>query len=67
MAIVFGAGLWLTSMQSVAAHCRAELVERVDAIANRPELNQAHIGILVEQQGETAAEREVIVERNTNR
>ncbi|MBT9314174.1 D-alanyl-D-alanine carboxypeptidase/D-alanyl-D-alanine endopeptidase [Leptothoe spongobia] len=69
LGIVCGASLWVSSSQPAVAqeYCRADLVEQIDAISNRPDLTQAHIGILVEQQGSTAAERHVIVERNTDK
>lgn len=69
LGIVVGASFWISPEHAAVAqgYCREELVARVDAIATRPELTQAHIGILVEQQGQTIAERQVILERNTDK
>ncbi|MEO0395226.1 MAG: D-alanyl-D-alanine carboxypeptidase/D-alanyl-D-alanine-endopeptidase [Cyanobacteria bacterium P01_A01_bin.137] len=69
LGIVVGTSLWISTGQAAVAqgYCREELAARVDAIATRPELTQAHIGILVEQQGQTTAERQIILERNTNK
>lgn len=69
LGIVFGTSLGISSGQAALAqgYCREDLAARVDAIATRRTLTQAHIGILVEQQGQTTAERQVIIERNTDK
>lgn len=69
LGLVFGTSLWLSSERTAFAqgYCREDVAARVDEIANRPALTQAHIGILVEQQGQTTAERRVIIERNTDK
>ncbi|NEQ51000.1 MAG: D-alanyl-D-alanine carboxypeptidase/D-alanyl-D-alanine-endopeptidase [Leptolyngbya sp. SIO3F4] len=66
LGIICGTSLWAFSEQTVFAqgYCRDDVAERIDAIANRPELTQAHIGILVEEQGKTTLERQVVIERN---
>ncbi|MBX2864138.1 MAG: D-alanyl-D-alanine carboxypeptidase/D-alanyl-D-alanine-endopeptidase [Leptolyngbyaceae cyanobacterium MAG.088] len=68
LGMICGASLWMFLDQTAVAqeYCREDLGQRIDAIANRPELTQAHLGILVEQQGQTPAERQVILERNTD-
>ena len=65
LGIAWGASLWVSGERALAqGYCRDDLVARVDAIASRPSLTQAHLGILVEHQG--ATERQVILERNTD-
>lgn len=48
-------------------YCRAELADRIDAIASRPALTRAHIGLLVETHTSNADERQTILERNANK
>ncbi len=63
MGIIWGVSLWISGETAVAqGYCRAELAERIDAIATRPELTRAHLGLLVETQTPNAAERHVILE-----
>lgn len=65
---ICGVTFWISGGAAVAqGYCRAELVARIDAIAARPALTQAQVGILVEHQAATAAERQVIVDRNTDK
>ena len=46
--------------------CPAELSAEINEIATRPELSRGRLGIRVETQGETAAERTVLVSRESD-
>ena len=60
-----GVGLLLSGESAMAqGFCRPELAQRVSAIAARPILTRAHLGLLVETQGPTTAKRQVILEHN---
>ncbi|MEM9977846.1 MAG: D-alanyl-D-alanine carboxypeptidase/D-alanyl-D-alanine-endopeptidase [Cyanobacteria bacterium P01_D01_bin.2] len=65
---VWGVGLWTAGGQAIAqGYCRADLAEQIDAIEAHPNLTQAHLGIRVERQGPTVADRQVVLERNSSR
>ncbi len=68
LSIAWGLNIWLSGEAAAVAqgYCRAEVAERVDAIASRPELIQAHLGLLLETQAAKATERQTILERNAN-
>lgn len=67
LGMIWGVGLLIPRGQAVAqGFCQPELADRINAIAARPELTRAHLGLLVETQGQTTAERQTILEHNVD-
>ena len=63
-----GVGLLISGESAMAQGlCQPELAQRVSAIAARPTLTRAHLGLLVETQGSTTNERQVILEHNIDK
>lgn len=57
----------LTATLPAIAYCRADLPERIDAIAANPALQSARLGLLVEIQAQNADQRRVIYARDQDR
>lgn len=53
--------------QAALGMCRAELGERLDAIATQPNLRRARLGIKIETLGRTDGEREVVYTKDADR
>ncbi|WP_250565041.1 D-alanyl-D-alanine carboxypeptidase/D-alanyl-D-alanine endopeptidase [Adonisia turfae] len=66
--LIWGLSLWLSGEAAVAQrYCRADLVDKIDAIATRPNLTRAHLGLLIETQAAQPSERQIILERNIDK
>ncbi|NEP15689.1 MAG: D-alanyl-D-alanine carboxypeptidase/D-alanyl-D-alanine-endopeptidase [Leptolyngbya sp. SIO4C1] len=59
--------LLVTFALPAQAVCRAELAAQIDAIAARPELDRARLGVLVETLARSATERQTLYARDPDR